>query len=103
VAGERVRALALAAVLALALALGADLALAHPADFPHEEPRGESSEADSTSPLLIVAGLVVTLLLVAGLVWLKERARRAEAAEVERGTSAEPGPGAGQGLSTKRG
>jgi hypothetical protein len=98
VAGERVKALSLLPLVLLALALGADLALAHPSDYPHEEPT--SSEADSTSSLLIVAGVVVTLALVGGLVWLKERARRAEAEDVEEQMAAEPGADAGQRLST---
>jgi hypothetical protein len=92
-----VRALFIVSLLLLAPALGADLAFAHPADFPHEEPK--SSEADSTSPLLIAAGVVITLVLVAGLVWLKERARRAEAAEGE-DAPAGPGSDSGQRLST---
>ena len=92
------RALPLAVFVLLSLALGADLAMAHPSDYPHEEPK--SSEADSTSPLLIAAGVVVTLVLVSGLVWLKERARRAEAEEVERKMAPEPGSDPGQRLST---
>lgn len=45
--------------------------LAHETQFPHEEPiRGGGG---GTSVIVIVAGVLVSLLAVGGLIWLKRR------------------------------
>ena len=45
--------------------------IAHETQFPHEEPvKGSGGGA---SPIFIMAGVVVSLLAVAGLIWLKRR------------------------------
>lgn len=52
--------------------LGDLLQIAHDTQMPHQEPvRGNGGGA---SVIVIVAGVLVTLAAVAGLVWLKRRA-----------------------------
>jgi hypothetical protein len=46
--------------------------LAHDTDFFHEEP-AKSSGGGGASVIVVVAGIVVSLLAVAGLIWLKRR------------------------------
>ena len=47
------------------------LVIAHETTFVHEEPPKGAGGGAST--ILIIAGIVVTLALVGGLVWLKKR------------------------------
>lgn len=47
------------------------LQIAHDTQMPHEEPAKGSGGGAST--VVILAGVVVTLALVGGLVWLKKR------------------------------
>lgn len=62
------------------LAVAADLfQIAHEWAFPHTEPTGERS--GGLSVIVILAGIVVTLGAVAGLVWLKGRVERQDAEE----------------------
>jgi hypothetical protein len=52
-------------------ALGDVLQIAHETQIPHQEPpRGAGGGA---STVVIIAGVLVTLALVGGLVWLKKR------------------------------
>jgi hypothetical protein len=44
--------------------------LAHDTQFPHQEPMKSSG---GTSVIVIVAGVLVSLVAVAGLIWLKRR------------------------------
>jgi hypothetical protein len=52
-------------------ALGDVLQLAHDTQIPHQEPAKGASGGAST--VIILVGVVVTLALVGGLVWLKKR------------------------------
>jgi hypothetical protein len=45
--------------------------IAHDLAFPHEEP--VKSDGGGASVIVIVAGIVASLLAVAGLIWLKRR------------------------------
>jgi len=45
--------------------------LAHDTQFPHQEP--VRSSGGGASVIVIVAGIVVSLLAVVGLIWLKRR------------------------------
>jgi hypothetical protein len=66
-----------------------DLPLAHPLDYPHQEP-AQSSDEGGTSPILIGGGVVLTIVLAGGLFWVRERVRRAdESAALEGGTRPE--------------
>ncbi len=47
--------------------------IAHELGFPHQEPAPMESGGGGASPIVIVAGIVVSLLAVAGLIWLKRR------------------------------
>ena len=47
--------------------------LAHDTQFPHQEPVMKGS-GGGASAIVILAGIVVTLAAVGGLVWLKKRA-----------------------------
>ena len=55
----------------LLAAAGDLLQIAHDTQLPHQEPVKSSGGGAST--VLILAGVVVTLALVGGLVWLKKR------------------------------
>jgi hypothetical protein len=48
------------------------LQVAHDTDFFHEEP-ARSSGGGGASVIVVVAGIVVSLIAVAGLIWLKRR------------------------------
>ena len=52
--------------------------VAHETNMPHQEPKEGSSDP---AALFIVIGVVVTLAVLGALIWLKERMRKAEAAE----------------------
>ena len=54
-----------------------DLPLAHPTDIPHQEP-APMSEDKGTSPLIVGGGVLLTLALTGGLIWVRERTRRAD-------------------------
>ena len=69
--------LQLAGSVAELLGSVADLPLAHPTDIPHQEP-AETGDG-GTSPALVGGGVAVTLALTGGLIWVRERTRRAEA------------------------
>ena len=47
--------------------------IAHDADFPHQEPMEVGGSGGGASTIVILAGVAVTLAVVAGLVWLKKR------------------------------
>jgi hypothetical protein len=68
-----------------------DLPLAHPTDIPHQEPTTSSDDGGGTSPVLVGGGVAVTLALSGGLIWIRERARKAEeSAALEAHANAEP-------------
>jgi hypothetical protein len=46
--------------------------IAHDIGYPHQDPV-QSSDGGGASVIVIVAGIVVSLLAVAGLIWLKRR------------------------------
>ena len=56
---------------ALLAGLADVLLIAHETQVPHQEPSSGSGGGAST--IVIIAGIVVTLALVGGLVWLKKR------------------------------
>ena len=58
--------------MSLIAALVEVLQIAHETDFFHEEPVRSGSGGDA-SVIVIVAGIVVSLIAVAGLIWLKRR------------------------------
>jgi hypothetical protein len=61
-------------VTSLALASVLDLVqIAHETGFPHQDPVPVKSGGGGASPVVILAGVVVSLLAVAGLIWLKRR------------------------------
>ena len=77
------------ALVQLAGALG-DLPLAHPLDVPHEEP-APKSEGGSASPVLVGGGVVGTLALAGGLIWVRQRALRDDgSAALEGDADAQP-------------
>ena len=45
--------------------------IAHETQFPHQEP--VKADGGGANPIVILAGIIVTLAAVAGLVWLKKR------------------------------
>jgi LPXTG-motif cell wall-anchored protein len=47
--------------------------IAHDLGVPHQEPAPVRSGGGGASPIVILAGIVVSLLAVAGLIWLKRR------------------------------
>ena len=49
------------------------LQIAHDLGFPHQEPAAPKSEGGGASVIVIIAGVVVSLMAVAGLIWLKRR------------------------------
>ena len=55
-----------------------DLPLAHPTDIPHQEPQPVEDGDSGTSPVLVGGGVVLTLALTGGLIWVRERTRNAE-------------------------
>ena len=59
-----------------------DLPLAHSIGYPHQEPVRKSGGGNA-SAIVIAAVIVATLALAGGLFWVRERVRRAEAAEAE--------------------
>ena len=80
-----------------------DLPLAHPLDVPHQEPKGDGGG----SPVLIGGGIAGTLALAGGLIWVRQRALKAEGSaplegdahaeghEQSAGPAVEPGHDAG--------
>jgi hypothetical protein len=57
--------------------IGFVVPLAHEIGVPHQEPK---SQADGgASPVLVGGGVVATLALTGGLIWVRERGRRADA------------------------
>jgi Na+/melibiose symporter-like transporter len=69
-----------------------DLPLAHSIGYPHPEPV-KSNSGGGASVVVIVAVIVVTVVLAGGLFWVRERVRRAEAAEAASGDETEPAAG----------
>jgi hypothetical protein len=68
-----------------------DPPLAHPLDYPHVEPQPPKESGGGASPALIGGGVAATLALAGGLVWVRERARKAEeSAALEGDAKAEP-------------
>jgi hypothetical protein len=47
--------------------------IAHDIGFPHEDPAPPKGDGGGASVIVIVAGILVSLLAVAGLIWLKRR------------------------------
>ena len=62
--------------------------LAHPTDIPHQEPPS-TSDGGGTSAALVGGGVAATLALAGGLIWVRERARRADSAALEGDSQAE--------------
>lgn len=58
--------------------IGNALQLAHDFGQPHQEPVSQS-DGGGASPLLVGGGVAATLALAGGLVWVRERSRRADA------------------------
>ena len=59
--------------------LGVVVPLAHEIGVPHQEPQSQS-DGGGASPLLVGGGVAATLALTGGLIWVRERTRRADAA-----------------------
>ena len=59
--------------------IGFVLPLAHEVGIPHQEPQPKSG-GGGASPLLVGGGVAATLALSGGLIWVRERTRRADAA-----------------------
>ena len=49
------------------------LQLAHETQLPHQEPVSSGGSGGGASTIVIIAGIVATLALVGGLVWVKKR------------------------------
>ena len=49
------------------------LQIAHDIGIPHQEPVKSAGDGGGASVIVIVAGILVSLLAVAGLIWLKGR------------------------------
>ena len=47
--------------------------IAHDLDFPHQEPMKTGGSGGGASTVVILVGVVVTLAVVVGLIWLKKR------------------------------
>lgn len=63
------------------------LPLAHDIGAPHQEP---TADEGGTSPVLVGGGVVATLGLAGGLIWVRERSRKAdESAALERDADAD--------------
>ena len=58
--------------------IGVVVPLAHELGVPHEEPQTQSDGGGGASPLLVGAGVGATLALTGGLIWVRERSRRAD-------------------------
>jgi hypothetical protein len=76
------------------------LPLAHPTDVPHVEPAPQSDDGGGASPVLVGGGVLATLVLAGGLIWVRQRAEAAAALERdaqadgdEQGTGAAVEPG----------
>ena len=65
-----------AALVQLAGALG-DLPLAHPLDVPHQEPV-QNTGGGGASPVVIGGAIAGTMALAGGLIWVRQRALKAE-------------------------
>jgi uncharacterized membrane protein len=70
------------------------LPLAHSIGYPHPEPV-KSNSGGGASVIVIVAVIVVTVILAVALFWVRERVRRAEAAEAAGDDSTGPAEKAG--------
>ena len=57
--------------------IGQVLPLAHDIPMPHQEPQSQS-DGGGASPLLVGGGVAATLALTGGLIWVRERTRKAE-------------------------
>ena len=55
-----------------------DLPLAHPTDYPHQEIDPKPGGGGGTSPVVVGGGVVLTLAVTGGLIWVRERTRRAD-------------------------
>ncbi len=78
--------------------IGFILPLAHEIGVPHQEPQAQG-DGGGASPLLVGGGVVATLALTGGLIWVRERSRKADAASAALEGDAhadrdEQGPGA---------
>ncbi|HYH59142.1 MAG TPA: hypothetical protein VD790_07960 [Thermoleophilaceae bacterium] len=61
--------------------------IAHDLGFPHQEQPMQESGGGGASGIVILAGVAVTLMAVAGLVWLKKRSETGSAPDTtEEGT-----------------
>ena len=60
-----------------------DPPLAHPSDIPHTEPPPPKESGGGTSPAVVGGGVAATLALAGGLIWVRERARKADSAALE--------------------
>ena len=70
--------------------LGGALQLAHEIGAPHQEPAPSSEGGGGASPLLVGGGVAATLAVTGGLIWVRERTRRADAsAALERDADAD--------------
>ena len=49
------------------------LQIAHDIGFPHQDPTPAKDSGGGASAIVIVAGILVSLLAVGGLIWLKRR------------------------------
>jgi hypothetical protein len=58
--------------------LGQVLPLAHEIGLPHQEPKSQS-DGGGASPALVGGGVAATLALTGGLIWVRERSRKADA------------------------
>ena len=71
------------AVPVLQLIDALDPPVAHPLDYPHVEPTPQKDSGGGTSPVVVGGGVVATLALAGGLIWVRERARKADSAALE--------------------
>ena len=58
--------------------IGFVVPLAHEIGLPHEEPKSQAE--GGASPVLVGGGVAATLALAGGLIWVRERSRKADAA-----------------------
>jgi hypothetical protein len=59
--------------------IGYVVPLAHDIGVPHQDPQPQS-DGGGASPLVVGAGVAATLALTGGLIWVRERSRKADAA-----------------------